>query len=139
MPTFFVSEDSSDYNASSPPLDTKTQSEHSLFLVRGGIRGLVILGSTGEAIFIKPKERNELIRSQRKALDDAGFKDRPIIAGTATQNIDETLEMIQESKDAGAEYAMVLSPGYFASSTGQTGIQKWFEQVADKAVLPVMM
>ena len=139
MPTFFVSEGSSSYNPSSPPLDLETQSKHSLFLVQGGIKGLVILGSTGEAIFIKNKERSELIKSQRKALDDAGFKDRPIIAGTATQNIDETIEMVKESKEAGAEYAMVLSPGYFASFTSQTGIQRWFEQVSDKACLPVLM
>ena len=110
-----------------------------MFLVEGGIRGLVILGSTGEAIFVKNKERHELIRSQRKALNEAGYQDRPIIAGTATQNIDETVDMIKESKDAGAEYAMVLSPGYFAPATSQTGIQKWFEAVADRAVLPVLM
>ena len=99
----------------------------------------MILGSTGEAIFVKNQERHELISSQRKALDDAGYKDRPIIAGTATQNIDDTVQMIKESKEAGAEYVMVLSPGYFASSTNQTGIQKWFEAVADQAVLPVLM
>ena len=139
VPTFFATEGTSNYNPTSPPLDLETQSRHSLFLVEGGIKGLVILGSTGEAIFITNKERNELIRSQRKALDDAGYKDRPIIAGTATQNIDETIQMVKESKDAGAEYAMVLSPGYFASSTGQIGIQKWFEAVADQAALPIMM
>ena len=139
VPTFFAAEGSSSYNPSSPPLDLETQSRHSLFLVQGGIKGLVILGSTGEAVFVKNQERNELIKSQRKTLDDAGYKDRPIIAGTATQNIDETLEMIKESKEAGAEYAMVLSPGYFASSTSQIGINNWFEAVADKAVLPVLM
>ena len=139
VPTFFAAEGTANYNPTSPPLDLETQTRHSLFMVEGGIKGLVILGSTGEAIFIKNEERNELIRSQRRALDDAGYKDRPIIAGTATQNIDETLQMIKESKDAGAEYAMVLSPGYFASSTNQGGIQKWFETVADQAVLPVLM
>lgn len=139
VPTFFVPENASNYNSTSPPIDIETQTKHSLFLVKGGIKGLVIFGSTGEAIFVKNKERNECIKSQRKALDDAGYTDRPIIAGTATQNIDDTLEMIQESKNAGAEYAMVLSPGYFASSTSQSGIQKWFKQVADKAVLPVLM
>lgn len=139
VPTFFAAEGTAEYNPTSPPLDLETQTRHSLFLVEGGIKGLVILGSTGEAIFIKNHERNDLIKSQRKALDDAGYKDRPIIVGTATQNIDDTLQMIVESKDAGAEYAMVLSPGYFAPSTSQTGIQKWFEEVADRAVLPVMM
>ena len=139
VPTFWAKEGAANYDPVTPPLDLETQTEHSLFLVRGGIKGLVILGSTGEAIFTRNDERNELISSQRKALDDAGFKDRPIIAGTATQQIDDTLAMIEESKKAGAEYAMVLGPGYFAPSTNQTGIQKWFEAVADKSVLPVMM
>ena len=139
VPTFFVGEGAAGYDSISPPLDIESQTKHSLFLVQGGIKGLVILGSTGEAIFCRREERTKLISSQREALDDAGYSDRPIIAGTATQQIDDTLEIIKESKDAGAEYAMVLGPGYFAPSTSQQGIQKWFEAVADKSVLPVMM
>ena len=139
VPTFFAKEGSSNYDPVSPPLDLETQSEHSLFLARGGIKGLVILGSTGEAIFIRNSERKTLIQSQRKTLDDAGFQDRPIIAGTATQNIDDTVEMIKESKEAGAVYAMVLSPGYFAPATSQPGLQKWFEAVADRSPLPILM
>jgi len=139
VPTFFAKEGTSAYDAVTPPLDLETQTEHSLFLVRGGIKGLVILGSTGEAIFLRSEERKELIASQRKALDDAGYKDRPIIAGTATQQIDDTLQLVKESKEAGAEYAMVLGPGYFAPATSQEGIRKWFEAIADRSALPVMM
>ena len=139
MPTFFAQASASNYNPISPPLDLATQTRHSLFLLKGGIRGLVILGSTGEAIHVTIRERNELLKSQREELDKAGFKDRPIIAGTATQNIEETLLQISDAKTAGAEYAMVLSPGYFASAAPQEGIARWFEAVADKAVLPVMI
>lgn len=139
VPTFFAKEGTAAFDPVSPPLDLETQSKHSLFLVKGGIRGLVILGTTGEAVHITNKERNELIRSQRKTLDEAGYKDRPIIAGTATQNIEETLQQIKESKEAGAESVLVLSPGYFATAVNQTGIQKWFEAVADKSVLPIMI
>jgi 2-keto-3-deoxy-L-rhamnonate aldolase len=139
VPTFFAKEGTAEYDAVTPPLDLDAQTEHSLFLVKGGIKGLVILGSTGEAIFLRAEERSKLIASQRKALNDAGYKDRPIIAGTATQQIDDTLDLIKSSKEAGAEYAMVLGPGYFAPATSQEGIQKWFEAVADRSVLPVMM
>ncbi|PIB02953.1 L-threo-3-deoxy-hexylosonate aldolase [Cercospora beticola] len=139
VPTFFAKEGSANYDEVSPPIDIETQSEHSLFLVRGGVKGLVILGSTGEAIFVRNSERHELIKSQRKTLDDAGFKDRPIIAGTATQNIDDTVEMIKDSQDAGAEYAMVLGPAYFAAATSQAGIQKWFEVVADRSPIPILI
>lgn len=139
VPTFFAKEGTTSYDPVSPSLDLETQSKHSLFLVKGGVRGLVILGTTGEAVHITSKERNELIKSQRKTLDEAGYKDRPIIAGTATQNIEDTLQQIKESKEAGAESVLVLSPGYFATAVSQTGIQKWFEAVADKAELPVLI
>lgn len=139
VPTFFAKEGAANYDEVSPPLDLETQSEHSLFLVKGGVKGLVILGSTGEAIFVRNSERHELIKSQRKTLDDAGYKDRPIIAGTATQNIDDTIDMIKDSQAAGAEYAMVLGPAYFAPATSQAGIQKWFEVVADRSPIPILM
>lgn len=139
VPTFFASQSASNYDPVNNPLDLETQTKHSLFLVKGGVRGLVILGSTGEAIHLTNKERNELITSQRKELDNAGFKDRPIIAGTATQNVEETLIQLEDAKKAGAEYGMVLTPGYFASAASQQGIVKWFEAVADKSPIPIMM
>ena len=139
VPTFFAQKSASNYDDVEAPLDIETQTKHSLFLLKGGVRGLVILGSTGEAIHVTNKERTELIKSQRQEMDKAGFKDRPIIAGTATQNIGETVQLLQEAKEAGAEYGMVLSPGYFASAASQQGIAKWFESVADKSPLPVMM
>ena len=139
MPTFFVSSSASNYDPVSPPLDFEAQTKHSLFLLKGGIQGLVILGSTGEAIHLTNKERNELIKSQREELDKAGYKDRAIIAGTATQNVEETLVQLNDAKAAGAEYGMVLAPGYFASAASQQGITKWFQAVADKSPLPVMM
>lgn len=108
-------------------------------MAKGGVKGLVILGSTGEAIHLTNKERNELISSQRQELDKAGFKDRAIIAGTATQNVEETLIQLNDAKAAGAEYGMVLAPGYFASAASQQGIEKWFTAVADKSPIPVMM
>lgn len=139
MPTFFAASTASNYDPVNPPLDLEAQTKHSLFLLEGGIRGLVILGSTGEAIHLTNKERNELISSQRQELDKAGFKDRPIIAGTATQNVEETLIQLGDAKAAGAEYGLVLAPGYFASAASQQGIAKWFEAVADKSPIPIMM
>jgi dihydrodipicolinate synthase/N-acetylneuraminate lyase len=61
------------------------QAAHSIHLAKCGIRGLVILGSTGEAVALTNKERSLLLSSVRKELHNAGFKDYPIIAGTATQ------------------------------------------------------
>ncbi|KAF3937133.1 hypothetical protein ABW19_dt0205619 [Dactylella cylindrospora] len=139
VPTFFAPVASlSPYSQS---LDLTSQSEHSLFLAESGITGLIISGSTGEAVHLTAAERFELISSTKKTLVENGFDKMVIMAGTATQNIDETVRSIQESKDAGAEYALVLTPSYFAAAGGYSdeGMGLWYTSVADQSPLPVLV
>ncbi|KAF2090937.1 aldolase [Saccharata proteae CBS 121410] len=139
VPTFFASKSSSNYNATVTPLDVSTQSQHAVYLAKNGIKGLVILGSTGEAVHITNKERFELLSGVRKQLESAGFPDYPIMAGTATQSIEETVVQLQEAKEAGAQWGMCLAPGYFASAVSQEGLVEWFTAVADRSPLPVLV
>ncbi|KAK6360970.1 hypothetical protein TWF730_007085 [Orbilia blumenaviensis] len=138
VPTFFRPFDKAAYKQ---PLDLTAQTEHTLFLANAGITGLVLCGSTGEAVHLSLVERNELIKSQKAALVDRGFNDVVIMAGTASQNIDETIGVIAESKAAGADYALVLTPSYFASAGGysEEGLRSWYMAVADNSELPVLV
>ncbi|QIW99099.1 hypothetical protein AMS68_004617 [Peltaster fructicola] len=138
VPTFFTTIPTSQV-LSGRQLDLASQSAHTQFLASGGIRGLVLLGSTGEAIVVSPAQRRELIKSQRECLDSHGFQDRPIIAGTASQGIEETLAAIEISKEAGAAYAMVLAPGFFAATASQHGLEQWYQTIADHAQLPILI
>ena len=110
VPTFFVSKSSANYVSEAPPLDLATQTKHALHLAKCGIRGLVVLGSTGEAIAITNRERSELLKHLRRELETAGYKDYPIIAGTATQGVEDTIHQLQDAKDAGAQWGLVLAP-----------------------------
>lgn len=139
VPTFFVSKTAENYNSTSPPLDLETQASHSLHLARSGITGLVILGSTGEAIHLTNKERFAVLSACRKAFEENRFKDYPIIAGTAAQNIEEVVEQLKEAKEAGAQWGLVLVPGYFSAAITQEGIVKWFMTVADGSPIPIMV
>lgn len=139
VPTFFVSKKAANYDPVAAPVDVATQVAHSLYLARAGIRGLVILGSTGEAIHLTNKERFEVLSGVRQAFENEGFKDYPIIAGTATQNIEETVEQLKGAKEAGAQYGLTLVPGYFAGASTQEGIIRWFTAVADRSPIPILM
>lgn len=150
VPTFFASKRSSLYNASVPPLDLATQAAHALYLARSGIRGLVVLGSTGEAVHLHARERFQVLFAVRQALEKDGagsgeegtkgrFADYPIIAGTATQSVEETVEQLRGARDAGAQWGLCLVPGYFAGASCQEGIVRWFTAVADQSPIPVMM
>lgn len=99
----------------------------------------MILGSTGEAVHLTNKERFDILSSQRKTLEEAGFKDYPIIAGTAAQNIEEVVEQLKSAKEAGSQWGLCLVPGYFAGASTQEGIIRWFTAVADQSPIPVMM
>ncbi|KAK5632164.1 hypothetical protein RRF57_007878 [Xylaria bambusicola] len=129
----------SNYNAVAAPLDVDTQIAHSLYLARAGIKGLVILGSTGEAVHLTNKERFEVLSGVRKVFEKEGFKDYPILAGTATQNIEETVEQLRSAKDAGSQWGMCLAPGYFAGASTQEGIIQWFTAVADQSPIPILI
>lgn len=135
VPTFFATKTP----ASVPPLDLETQAAHSLHLARSGIRGLVLLGSTGEAVHLSRSERTNQIKFVRAALEEAGFKDYPLIAGTATNGIEETVELLEEAGEAGAGWGLVLAPGYFAGAVSQEGIEGWFNAVADASPIPIMV
>lgn len=139
VPTFFVSRTDPHYNSAAAPLDLETQAAHSIHLAKCGIRGLVILGSTGEAVALANPERSLLLSSVRKELETASFKDYPIIAGTATQSIAETLQQLVEAKEAGAQWGLCLAPGYFAGAVTQEGLIRWYTAVADQSPVPVMM
>jgi len=139
VPTFFVSRRAANYNAIAAPLDLETQAAHSLHLAKSGITGLVVLGSTGEAVHLTSKERFEILTSIRKDYEGAGYKDYPLIAGTAAQNIDEVVEQLKSAKEAGVQWGLCLVPGYFAGASTQQGIVEWFTAVADQSPIPVMV
>ena len=139
VPTFFVPKSASNYNAYVTPLDLATQSAHAIHLAKCGIRGILLLGSSGEAIMISNTERKTLISHVRHDMDNAGFKDYPIMAGTATQGINDTVQQLKDAKEAGSQWGMVLAPGYFAPSVTQDGLISWYTAIADQSPIPILM
>ncbi|KAI1462011.1 dihydrodipicolinate synthetase family protein [Annulohypoxylon moriforme] len=120
-------------------VDVATQSEHSVFLAKNGVHGLVLLGSTGEAVHLSRTERRDLLGGVRKGLDAAGFPDYPIMAGVLVNAVDEALEWLQDSKDVGCQWGLVLAPGYFGGAASQQGLIEWYTTVADKSPIPILI
>jgi len=89
---------------------------------------IVLLGTTGEgerqalltcatvlttAHHLSNAERKAATATARKALDDAGMKDAPLLVGTGGGSLQTTVELTQEAADAGASHAIVILPGGF--------------------------
>ena len=81
VPTFFHPAAASTSAELQARLDMPSQVKHSIFLAERGITGLVLLGSTGEAVHLSRAERRDLLAGVRKGLGEAGFSEYPIMAG----------------------------------------------------------
>jgi hypothetical protein len=56
-------------------------------------------------------ERKAATATARKALDDAGLQDAPLLVGTGGGSVQTTLELTREAAEAGASHAIVILPG----------------------------
>lgn len=119
-------------------LDLESQVKHAKFLYERKIQGLVVCGSMGEAAHLTRKERHDVVAALRGAVSDPEFK---IIAGAPSMaNIEEVVEESVSAKQAGADFFIVLVPGFFGPHlTSQAGIVDYFTRVADKSALPILI
>lgn len=65
-------------------LDLEAISAHALRIARGGVSGLVIQGSNGEAVHLDDEERQLIVRTVRQVLDKEGFQHLQLIIGTGS-------------------------------------------------------
>jgi 4-hydroxy-2-oxoglutarate aldolase len=95
----------------------------------------------GEAIHLSRDERQVLIRTARKVLDQAGLKNVPVVAGTGAGSTRETLLLCREAADAGADYVIVITCGYFAGALAndRKALKAFFAEVAEKSPLPIII
>ena len=86
-------------------------------------------------------ERVALIKATREALDDAGFTDVPIIIGTGAGSTRETVQLSKEAAEAGADYVIVITSGYFAGALAgnEKALKAFFTEVAEKSPIPVII
>lgn len=89
-----------------------------------GSHGISIGGSTGEPSAQSIAERAEAIRTVAAEVDDRV----PLLPGTGSAKLDETLELTAAARDAGADAALVITP-YYARPT-QEALYTWYATVA---------
>ncbi|KAJ6625815.1 dihydrodipicolinate synthase [Mycena sp. CBHHK59/15] len=103
--------------------------------------GIVVLGTNGEASHLSDAERSAVIRSTREALEKHGYTQVPILAGTGTGSAHETIRLSHEARDAGADYLIIIPPGYFSFTIGRdtAALKKFYLEILDASPLPVMI
>ncbi|KAI1374453.1 putative dihydrodipicolinate synthase [Hypoxylon crocopeplum] len=102
----------------------------------------VVAGSAGEAAHLSAPERSTLIRTARQTLDACGLDHVPVVAGVGAPSTRETLALATQAAAAGADYGMVIPPGYYAGAlqaAGGEALRRFFVDVAEASPLPIVV
>ena len=97
--------------------------------------GIVVLGSTGEAILLSDQERREVLKSAR----EAAAPNKVLIAGTGIESAIDTLRLTEYAAELGYDVAMVRTPHYYKKQMQPANILAFYRTVADRSPLPVII
>lgn len=101
--------------------------------LKGGVQGVVVAGSTGEASTLSDDEYDGLLRSAVAAL--AGKV--PVLAGTGLSGTARTIALTKRAAANGATHALVVTPPYVRPT--QEGLRQHYLAVAEQGGLPVLL
>ncbi|KAM0449693.1 hypothetical protein ACHAO4_007358 [Trichoderma viride] len=129
LPVFFNDQDEIDYEAFA---------KHAKYVTAPGVLP-VVSASMGEAVHLTPQERVKLIQTLRSALDSIGLQETPIVAGVGGNSTRETIQLARDAAAAGANFALVIAPGYWAGylKGNPAAARKFFVDVAAASPIPV--
>jgi len=97
--------------------------------------GIVVLGSTGEAILLSDQERRDVLKTAR----EAAAPNKVLIAGTGVESAIETLRLTEYAAELGYDIAMVRTPHYYKKQMDAASILAFYRTVADRSPLPVII
>ena len=99
------------------------------------LAGYVVLGSTGESVYLSDDESEKLV----EAVKETAAAGRKIIVGTARESTKITLEFTNRMAAFGIDAALIRTPSYFTPSMTHDALKKHYLSLADKAKVPVMI
>ena len=99
------------------------------------VAGIVVLGSTGEAIMLSDEERREVLKTARAATANH----KVLVAGTGIESAVETLKLTEYSAALGYDVAMVRTPHYYKGQMKPANMLAFYRTVADRSPLPVII
>jgi len=99
------------------------------------LAGYVVLGSTGESVYLTDEESEKLVEAAKKFAP----KEKKIIVGTARESTRATLEFTNRMAGLGIDAALIRTPSYFKSLMGQEALKRHYLMIAEQAKVPLFI
>jgi 4-hydroxy-2-oxoglutarate aldolase len=103
---------------------------------RTPVAGIVVQGSTGEAILLSDQERRDVFKAAR----EAAAPEKVLVAATGIESAIETLRLTEYTATLGYDVALVRTPHYYKAQMAKpVNMLTFYRTVADNSPLPVLL
>lgn len=99
------------------------------------VSGLVVLGSTGEAVMLSDEERRQVLR----VTAETASPEKVLIAGTGAESVLETLKLTEYAAQLKYDVALVRTPHFYRPQMKPDALLGFYRTVADRSPLPVLL
>ncbi|MFC2157538.1 dihydrodipicolinate synthase family protein [Acidobacteriota bacterium] len=99
------------------------------------LAGYLVLGSTGESIYLTDDESEVVVLAAKEASDPK----KKLIVGTARESTRQTIEFTNRIAGIDVDAALVRSPGYFKSRLSREALKSHYLRIADEADIPILI
>jgi 4-hydroxy-tetrahydrodipicolinate synthase len=114
-------------------VDISAMSKLTDYLIEGGVRGLMPLGTSGEFALMDREERREVVSATVKAARGRV----PVIAGVSFPGTKGAINLAKDAFRAGADAIISTGPYYYKTSS--EGLVNHFQSLLDGIDLPLMV
>jgi dihydrodipicolinate synthase/N-acetylneuraminate lyase len=102
---------------------------------RSLLGGMVIMGSTGEAVELNDAESREVLR----VAGQAAAPEKVLVAGVGRESVRATVELAEAAAEAHFDAVLVRTPTYYPPAMSTAAVLNYFRSVADRSPLPVVL
>jgi dihydrodipicolinate synthase/N-acetylneuraminate lyase len=101
--------------------------------------GMVVLGSTGEAVMLGDEETRDVLRHAASA----AAPDKVLLAGVARESASETLRLAEYAAEKQYDAVLIRTPNYYTPAYGMNNgalpMLTYYRAIADRSPLPVLL
>ena len=102
---------------------------------RSLLAGMVVLGSTGEAVALNDEETRDVLRVSAEAT----APEKVLIAGVGRESVRATLELAEFAANLNYDAVLVRPPSYYGGQVSPKAVLHYFRSIADRSPLPVVI
>ncbi|MCL5123337.1 MAG: dihydrodipicolinate synthase family protein [Deltaproteobacteria bacterium] len=100
-----------------------------------GLSGYVVIGSTGESVYLNAIEKEKILAAAREAV----APDKILMIGTGQESTKAAIELTSLAAKHGADCVLAVTPAFFKGQMTSDALYGHYSRIADQSPIPLLL